>query len=156
VIAIVGDGAMQMNGNAELVTVKQYWKRWKNPAFIVMVLVNNDLNEVTWEQRALAGDPKFPAAQDVIEFPYAAYGELLGFTGIRVDRPDDIAPAWDTALTADRPVVIEFMTDPNVPPPPPHISREQALAYAAALAKVDPDEWKIIKQSAKQLLAAIE
>lgn len=155
VIATVGDGAMQMNGNAELLTVKQYWRRWSNPTFIVTVLVNNDLNQVTWEQRALAGDPKFPAAQDVVEFPYASYGEMLGFTGIRVERPDDIAPAWETALMADRPVVIEFLTDPNVPPLPPHISREQALAYASALAKVDPDEWNIIRQSAKQLLASL-
>jgi pyruvate dehydrogenase (quinone) len=154
VLAMVGDGAMQMNGSAELVTVKQYWKRWSDPRFIVMVLVNHDLNQVTWEQRALAGDPKFSAAQDVVDFPYAAYGEMLGFKGIHVDRPDDIATAWEQAFTADRPVVIEFITDPNVPPLPPHITWEQARAYLAALAKVDPDEWAIIKQSTKQVLSA--
>ncbi|MBV8062500.1 MAG: thiamine pyrophosphate-requiring protein [Nevskia sp.] len=156
VLAMVGDGAMQMNGNGELLTVKQYWKRWKDPRFIVMVLVNHDLNQVTWEQRVLAGDPKFSAAQDVIDFPYAAYGEMLGFKGIRVDKPEDIGLAWDQALAADRPVVIEFITDPNVPPLPPHITGEQMKAYLGALAKVDPDEWGIIKQSAKQLLAVTE
>lgn len=154
VLAMVGDGAMQMNGNAELVTVAQYWKRWKNPNFIVMVLVNHDLNQVTWEQRVLAGDPKYPTAQDVIDFPYAAYGEMLGFRGIRVDNPDDIQRAWQEAFSSDRPVVIEFITDPNVPPLPPHITKEQILSYMSALGKVDPDQWGIIKQSAKQFLSA--
>ena len=152
VIAIVGDGAMQMNGNAEMLTVKQYWRRWKNPTFIVLVLSNQDLNMVTWEQRVLAGDPKFPASQDVIDFPYAQYGGMLGLKGIKVDKTEEIASAWDLALAADRPVIIEFVTDPNVPPLPPHLSSEQALAYLRTLIKVDPDEWQIIKQSAKQLL----
>ncbi|MBV8405101.1 MAG: thiamine pyrophosphate-requiring protein [Gammaproteobacteria bacterium] len=152
VIAVVGDGAMQMNGNAELLTVKQYWRRWENPCFIVLVLVNHDLNMVTWEQRVLAGDPKFPAAQEVVDFPYAQYGGMLGLKGIRVDKAADIAAAWDLALAADRPVVIEFVTDPNVPPLPPHLTSEQALDYLRALIKVDPDQWQIIKQSAKQLL----
>ena len=153
VLAMVGDGAMQMNGNAELLTVQQYWKQWSNPSFIVMVLVNHDLNQVTWEQRVLAGDPKFAAAQDVIDFPYSRYGEMLGFLGIRVERPEDIGAAWDAALAASRPVVIEFITDPDVPPLPPHITGDQVKAYLGALAKVDPDQWGIIKQSAKQLLA---
>jgi pyruvate dehydrogenase (quinone) len=155
VIAMVGDGAMQMNGNAELVTVKQYWERWKNPCFIVLVLVNHDLNQVTWEQRALAGDPKYPAAQDVVDFPYSAYGEMLGFKGIRVERPEDIRSAWQQALSADRPVVIEFITDPDVPPLPPHITKEQMLAMLRTLGKGDPDQWGIIKQSAKQMLAGL-
>ena len=116
VIAIAGDGAMQMNGLAELITVKQYWSRWSNPSFVVMVLVNGDLNEVTWEQRALAGDPKFDAAQNVEPFAYAKYAELLGFEGIRIDRPDDIVAGWQRALSAAKPVLIEFHTDPNVPP----------------------------------------
>ncbi|HEY9545150.1 MAG TPA: thiamine pyrophosphate-requiring protein [Solimonas sp.] len=154
VIAMVGDGAMQMNGNAELLTVKQYWKRWQDPRFIVMVLANHDLNQVTWEQRALAGDPKFEAAQNVVDFPYSRYGEMLGFKGIRVDKPDDIGAAWDLALTSDRPVVIEFITDPDVPPLPPHITWEQAKALMGTLRKGDPDEGGIIKQSAKQLLAS--
>lgn len=151
VLAMVGDGAMQMNGNAELVTVKQYWEGWSDPRFVVMVLVNHDLNQVTWEQRALAGDPKFPAAQDVIDFPYARYGELLGFKGIRVETPEDIAAGWAEAFAADRPVVIEFLADPNVPPLPPHISWAQAKAYMSALFKGDPNEVGIVTQSVKQM-----
>ncbi|WP_263138801.1 thiamine pyrophosphate-requiring protein [Pseudomonas sp. RIT-PI-AD] len=153
VIAIVGDGAMQMNGNAELVTAQQYWKRWSSPTFIVLVLNNHDLNQVTWEQRALGGDPKFSEAQDVIDFPYARYAEMLGFKGIRVDDPERIAEAWRDALAADRPVVIEFVTDPSVPPLPPHISLEQSRALLGSILHGDPNTWDVIKQSAKQLLS---
>jgi pyruvate dehydrogenase (quinone) len=155
VLAIVGDGAMQMNGNAELVTVKEYWKRWANPCFVVLVLHNNDLNQVTWEQRALAGDPKFAPAQDVEEFPYAKYAELLGFKGIRVDDPTELGRAWDEAFAADRPVLLEVIADPDVPPLPPHISWAQAKAYMTALAKVDPDQGGIIRQSVRQVLAGV-
>ncbi len=155
VIAMVGDGAMQMNGSSELVTVKQYWQRWSNPCFVVLVIVNHDLNQVTWEQRALSGDPKFPIAQDVVEFPYAEYAELLGFKGIRVERPEDIRSAWQEALSANRPVVIEFITDPDVPPLPPHITKDQMMAILSTLGKGDPDQWGIIKQSAKQLFASL-
>jgi pyruvate dehydrogenase (quinone) len=152
VLAMVGDGAMQMNGNAELVTVKQYWEQWSDPRFIVMVLVNHDLNQVTWEQRALEGDPKFEAAQDVVDFPYAKYGTLLGFKGIRVEKPEDIGDGWKDALAADRPCVIEFLADPDVPPLPPHITWSQAKAYLTALAKGDPDQSGIVRQSAKQMM----
>jgi pyruvate dehydrogenase (quinone) len=155
VIAMVGDGAMQMNGNSELVTVKQYWKQWSDPRFVVLVLANHDLNQVTWEQRALAGDPKFEAAQDVVDFPYARYAELLGFEGIRVERPEDIGDAWDAAFAADRPVVVEFVTDPDVPPLPPHISWAQAKAYMTTLAKHDPDEAGILRQSLRQIFAGV-
>jgi Thiamine pyrophosphate-requiring enzymes [acetolactate synthase, pyruvate dehydrogenase (cytochrome), glyoxylate carboligase, phosphonopyruvate decarboxylase] len=155
VLAFVGDGAMQMNGNAELVTVEQYWQRWSDPRFIVMVLVNHDLNQVTWEQRALAGDPKYKAAQDVIDFPYARYGEMLGFKGIRVERPEDIAEGWKKALAADRPCVIEFVTDPDVPPLPPHITWDQARAYLSALVKGDPDSSGIIRQSVRQMIKGV-
>ncbi|WP_286786567.1 MULTISPECIES: thiamine pyrophosphate-requiring protein [Pseudomonas] len=151
VIAMVGDGAMQMNGNAELVTVQQYWKRWSNPTFIVLVLNNGDLNQVTWEQRAIGGDPKFAPAQDVIDFPYARYAEMLGFRGIRVDSPEAVADAWREAFAADRPVLIEFVADPNVPPLPPHIEFEQARHFLGAL-RSDPDRWAMIKQSARQIL----
>jgi len=155
VLAIVGDGAMQMNGNAELITVKQYWERWSNPCFVVMVLANHDLNQVTWEQRALAGDPKFEAAQDVEDFPYARYAEMLGFKGIRVDRPEDIGAAWEAAFAADRPVLIEFIADPDVPPLPPHITWSQAKAYMTALGKGDPDEIGIIRQSLRDVFAGV-
>lgn len=151
VLAIVGDGAMQMNGNSELLTVQQYWRRWSDPCFVVMVLVNHDLNQVTWEQRVLSGDPKYREAQNVIDFPYARYAELLGFEGIRIERPEEIAQGWQRAFRAKRPVVIEFVTDPEVPPLPPHISFEQARAYTASLAKGDPHRWRVLKNSVKQL-----
>jgi len=150
VLAIVGDGAMQMNGNAELVTVKQYCKRWADPNFVVMVLVNRDLNQVTWEQRALAGDPKFAPAQDVEDFPYAEYARLLGFKGIRVERPDDILDAWRDAFATPGPVVIEFVTDPDVPPLPPHITLEQAKAFMRSLTK-DPDAARMIRQAWREV-----
>jgi pyruvate dehydrogenase (quinone) len=152
VIAFVGDGAMQMNGNAELVTVKEYWRRWPDKRFIVMVLSNGDLNQVTWEQRALAGDPKFPAAQDVEPFPYAEYAGLLGFAGLKVERPEEIGAAWDEALAADRPVVLEFVADPDVPPLPPHITWDQARAYMSALFAGDPDAGGIVRQSVKHMV----
>lgn len=155
VIALVGDGAMQMNGNAELVTVEKYWKTWRDPRFIVLVLNNRDLNQVTWEQRALAGDPKYEASQDVPDFPYARYAESLGFLGIKVDQPEDIAPAWERAFAADRPVLLEAYTDPNVPPLPPHITFEQAKAYLSALFGGDPDAWGMVKASAKEIASTI-
>ncbi|MGH8513868.1 MAG: thiamine pyrophosphate-dependent enzyme, partial [Gammaproteobacteria bacterium] len=151
VIALVGDGAMQMNGNSELITAVKYWKRWSNPKLIVCVLNNRDLNQVTWEQRVMQGDPKFEASQDIPDFPYARYAELLGFVGIRVDQPEDIGPAWERALAADRPVVLEAITDPNVPPLPPHITLEQAKGYISALLKGDPDALGIIKQSFREV-----
>jgi pyruvate dehydrogenase (quinone) len=155
VIALVGDGAMQMNGNAELVTVEKYWKTWRDPRFIVLVLNNRDLNQVTWEQRALAGDPKYEASQEVPDFPYARYAESLGFLGIKVDKPEDIVPAWERAFAADRPVLLEAYTDPNVPPLPPHITFEQAKAYLSALFGGDPDAWGMVKASAKEIASTV-
>src|SRR5947199_10064921 len=112
VLAIEGDGAMQMNGNAELLTVAKYWHRWATPTFVVLVLHNNDLNQVTWEQRAMEGDPKFEASQDIPDFDYARYAELCGLQGIRVEKPDDIGPAWDRAFDSAVPTVIDVVTDP--------------------------------------------
>ncbi len=146
-IALVGDGAMQMNGNAELVTVAKYWQQWSDPRLIVLVLHNNDLNQVTWEQRAQEGDPKVALTQDLPDFPYAQYAQMLGLHGIRVDSPDAVGAAWDEALAADRPVVLEAITDPNVPPLPPHITLEQAKAFGSALLKRDPDAAGIMRQS---------
>ena len=146
-VALVGDGAMQMNGMSELITIAKYWKRWSDPRLIVMVLNNHDLNQVTWEQRAMQGDPKFEASQDLPDVPYARYAELLGLKGIRVDDPGQVGAAWDQALGADRPVVLEAITDPNVPPLPPHISLEQARAMLSALAKGDVDRRGVIRQT---------
>jgi pyruvate dehydrogenase (quinone) len=152
VIALVGDGAMQMNGNAELITVAKYWKEWKDPRCIILVLNNRDLNMVTWEQRVMAGDPKLPATQDLPDFPYARYAESLGLKGIRVDRPEQISRAWDEALSADRPVVYEAYVDPNVPPIPPHLSLEQAKHFAQSLLKGDVDTGGILRQSLKGMV----
>jgi pyruvate dehydrogenase (quinone) len=152
VIAMVGDGAMQMNGNGELVTVAKYWKEWKDPRFIILVLNNRDLNQVTWEQRVMAGDPKLPATQDLPDFPYARYAESLGLKGIRVDKPEQLARAWDEALGADRPVVFEAYVDPDVPPLPPHITFEQAKHFAQSVLKGDPDASGILRQSIKGMV----
>jgi pyruvate dehydrogenase (quinone) len=149
VIALVGDGAMQMNGINELITIAQYWKKWSDPRLVVLVLHNNDLNQVTWEMRAMEGDPKFEAAQYIPDCPYAQWAESLGLKGIRVDTPNEVGAAWDEALSADRPVVLEAITDPDVPPLPPHIDLDQAKALTFALAKRDPDAVGIIKQSFK-------
>jgi pyruvate dehydrogenase (quinone) len=147
VLALVGDGAMQMNGNNELLTVAKYWKRWKDPRWIVLVLNNRDLNMVTWEERVLAGDPKFEASQELLDFPFAKYAEMLGLKGIRLDRPDNIVPALEEALTADRPVVIDAHTDPEVPPLPPHITITQARKFAGSMLSGDADAGHAIRQS---------
>jgi pyruvate dehydrogenase (quinone) len=153
VLALVGDGALQMNGMNELITLAKYWHKWSDPRFVVLALNNRDLNQVTWEMRAQAGDPKFEASQDVPDFRYSKYAEQLGFKGIFVDRPDQLAQAWTDAFAADRPVVLEAFTDPDVPPLPPHISLKQAQAFASTLIKGDPSEWRVIKETAKELVA---
>jgi pyruvate dehydrogenase (quinone) len=140
---------MQMNGINALIDVVKYRDRWSDPRFVVLVLNNRDLNQVTWEQRVMAGDPKLEASQVVPDFPYARYAELLGLTGIRVDAPDQVGDAWDRALAADGPVVLEAVTDPEVPPLPPHIEFEQAKNLAAALARRDPAAGRIVRQSVK-------
>ena len=151
-IALVGDGAMQMNGMNELITAAKYWRRWSDPRLIVAVLNNQDLNQVTWEQRVLEGDPKFEASQDIPDVSYARFAELIGLKGIRVETPDEIAPAWEEALAADRPCVLDFVTDPEVPPLPPHITFEQAKMFALAVAKGDPGRRAMIEQSLKDKL----
>ena len=150
VIAIAGDGAMQMNGINALVTIARAWTEWRNPRLTIMVLNNADLNMVSWEQRATAGDPKFPASQDLPGFPYADYARLLGLGGIRVVGPAQVGPSWDEALSADRPTLVEMVTDPNVPPTPPHITAKQMKAYLSALLKGDPDARSLIVASAKE------
>jgi pyruvate dehydrogenase (quinone) len=133
VIALVGDGAMLMNGINGLVTIAHEWKHWSDPRLIVMVLANRDLNQVTWEQRVMVGDPKFMPSQVVPEFGFARYAELLGLQGIRVEKPEDVGPAWDQALAATRPVVFEAITDPEVPTLPPHITFDQAVKFSESL-----------------------
>jgi len=155
VIALVGDGAMQMNNMAELITVAKYWRRWADRRWIVCVFNNQDLNQVTWEQRAMEGDPKFAASQDIPDVPYHRFAELIGLKGIFVDNPDALGAAWDEALAADRPVVLEVKTDPDVPPLPPHITLEQAKKFAQAMVKGDPNERGMITGAARQFLSKL-
>ncbi|HEY0517499.1 MAG TPA: thiamine pyrophosphate-requiring protein [Solirubrobacteraceae bacterium] len=155
VIALVGDGAMQMNGLAELITVAKYRERWGDQRLIVMVLNNRDLNQVTWEQRAMSGEPKFVESQSLPDVDYARWAELIGLNGIRVERPEQVGEAWDRALAADRPTVLDVVTDPEVPPLPPHITLEQARSFASAIAKGDPARRRIIAQSIRQKLPEI-
>ena len=149
-LALVGDGAMQMNGMAELITAVKYFHQWDDPRLVVLVLNNQDLNQVTWEQRAMQGDPKNPMTQRIPELNYAAYADLIGLKGIRVETPDEIESAWDQAFSADRPVVIDALCDPNVPPLPPHITVKEAKAFASALRRGDPDMRDVVTQSFKE------
>jgi pyruvate dehydrogenase (quinone) len=146
---------MQMNGNAELITIAKYWRQWRDPRLIVLVLNNRDLNQVTWEQRVLNGDPKYDASQSLPDFPYARYAELVGLRGIRVDEPNAIGAAWSRAMRADQPVVLEAYTDPNTPPLPPHVKFDQAKAYMSSLLKGDPQARGIIEQSAKEVAESL-
>lgn len=150
VIALVGDGAMQMNGISGLITIAKVWREWRNPRLTIMVLNNGDLNQVTWEQRAMEGDPKFEASQNLPDFPYAAYADLLGLNGIRVDKPEDVGAAWERALASDVPTVLEMVTDPEVPPLPPQISGKQAKAYFSALIQRDPEAVRMVTSSFKE------
>ncbi|GCE06033.1 thiamine pyrophosphate-requiring protein [Dictyobacter aurantiacus] len=154
-IALTGDGAMQMNGLNEMLTVAKYWKRWSDPRLIFLVLNNRDLNQVTWEMRIEAGNAKLESTQDLPDFPYASYADSIGLKGIRVDRPEDVASAWDAALSADRPVIFEAYTSANVATLPPHITFEQAKNYTSALLKGDPEEGGIIKESIKGVVEGI-
>ncbi len=155
VFALAGDGAMQMNGNNVLVTVKKYWEEWKDPRFIVLVLNNRDLNMVTWELRAQAREPKFEAAQVLPDFPYAKYAESLGLIGLRVDKPEDVAKTWDAALSADRPVLVEAVTDPEFPMLPPHVTLKEARAFAESVAKGDPDRKHMIAETLRAAAASV-
>jgi pyruvate dehydrogenase (quinone) len=153
VMALVGDGAMQMNGMNELITLSRYWRKWKDPRFIVLVMNNRDLNMVSWEQRVLGGQPKFSGSQDLPDFSYAEYAARLGLGGLRMESPDTVAATWAAALDSDRPVVVEAVVDPNVPPLPPHITLKQARNYLSALMRGDPDAAGIVKAAVKEMLA---
>ncbi|WP_434623834.1 thiamine pyrophosphate-requiring protein [Pseudomonas sp. Z1-29] len=155
VIALVGDGAMQMNNMAELITVAKYWRSWTDSTWICAVFNNQDLNQVTWEQRVMEGDPKFEASQNIPDVPYHLFAESIGLKGILVDQESDVASAWEQALAAERPVLIEFRTDPDVPPLPPHIKLEQAKKFASTLLQGDPNERGIVVETAKQVLGAL-
>jgi pyruvate dehydrogenase (quinone) len=150
VLALVGDGAMQMNGINALITVAHHRKRFQDPRFVILVLNNGDLNMVTWEQRGTEGDPKFEASQDLPAFSYAEYARMLGLGGIRVDQPELVGLALEEALAADTPMLVEMMTDPNVPPIPPQVSGKQLTQYAKALLQGDPQALEVARATAKE------
>ncbi|MEP7177478.1 MAG: thiamine pyrophosphate-requiring protein [Pseudonocardiales bacterium] len=149
-IAFAGDGAMQMNGLAELITISRYWQQWADPRLVVAVLHNNDLNQVTWELRAMGGAPKFNESQTLPDIDYASFARSVGLLAINVDATDQIGPAWDAALGADRPTVLDVRCDPDVPPIPPRATFAQAKATASALLHGDEDTWGVLKQGIKQ------
>ena len=153
--ALVGDGAMQMNGINELITIAKYWQEWSDPRLVVAVLHNNDLNQVTWELRAMEGSPSFLPSQQLPDFPYAGYATSLGLLGIKVEKPEDVGAAWDQALAADRPCLVEFVTDPAVPPIPPHATWEQLKATAQSFVRGDADRWGMVKEGVRSKLAEI-
>jgi len=148
-IAFAGDGAMQMNGLAELITVKHYWREWSDPRLVVAVLHNNDLNQVTWEMRAMGGVPAFRESQALPDVDYAGFAESLGLLGIHVQDPDDVGPAWEKALATDRPTLLDVRTDPDIPPIPPHATFEQARNSAEAMIKGDDSAWGVVKEGVK-------
>jgi pyruvate dehydrogenase (quinone) len=143
---------MQMNGLAELITIKRYWEQWADPRLIVAVLHNDDLNQVTWEMRAMAGAPKFVESQRLPDVDYARFAAGLGLQAIAIDKPGDLASGWDRALAADRPTVLDVRTDPNVPPVPPHATLEQVSDAAKAMLAGDEDRWGVIKEGVKTKL----
>ena len=153
VIGFIGDGAMQMNGLNVMITVSKYWRRWSNPRFILMVLNNEDLNQVTWEERVQLGDGKTPLTQTIPNFPYHKYAELLGFKGIYCDDPERVGAAWDEALASNRPVIMNMKADPNVPPLPPHITLKDAKNFLTMMAD-EPELASVIKNSARQMLTS--
>jgi pyruvate dehydrogenase (quinone) len=147
VIAFVGDGAFQMNGMNELLTVAKYHERWSDQRLVFCVFNNQDLNMVTWEQRVLTGDPMYPATQRIPDFPAARYAELVGLHGIRVEQPDDLARAWEEVLAAGRPAVLEAVVDPEIPPLPPHIPGDQMKNMTRAMVKGDPQAVGVMEKS---------
>jgi pyruvate dehydrogenase (quinone) len=153
VVAMVGDGAMQMNGINELITIGKYWQDWADPRLVVCVLHNNDLNQVTWELRAMGGSPQFLPSQHLPDFPYAGYARSLGLVGINAEKPEEVVPAWEEAFAADRPVVVEFHTDPAIPPIPPHATWSQIENAVAAIVRGDADRVDVIKEGVKVKVA---
>jgi pyruvate dehydrogenase (quinone) len=142
---------MQMIGINGLIDLARYRDRWSGP-LVVLVLNNGDLNQVTWEQRVLAGDAKLETSQDLPAFDFAAYARQLGLEGIRVETPGEVGPAWDRALAADDPVLLDVVTDPEVPPLPPHIRMEHAKGMASSLLHGDPEAGRVVRQTMREKL----
>lgn len=155
VVCFVGDGAMQMNGLAELITVAKYYREWDDPRMVVAVVHNNDLSQVTWELRAMGGAPKFDPSQDLPDIDYAGFAAGLGLGAITVTDPDRLAPAWQDALSADRPCVLDVHVDPNVPPIPPHATAEQVQNVLRSILAGDENRWRFVKEGVKAKFAEL-
>jgi pyruvate dehydrogenase (quinone) len=149
VIAFEGDGAMQMNGLAELITIKRYWPEWSDPRLVVAILHNNDLNQVTWEMRALAGSPKFEESQNLPDVDYAAFAASLGLGAKTITDPEALGPAWQDVLRADRPYVLDVHCDPSIPPIPPHATLQQMKSAGGALLQGDANRLSVLKEGIK-------
>ena len=154
VLAFIGDGAMQMNGLNEMITISKYWRKWSDPRLIVMVLNNQDLNQVTWEERVQLGEGKTESTQAIPDFAYHSYAELLGLKGIVVRETEQIGPAWDEAFRADRPVIMNVYADPNVPALPPHIAFKDATNFLSMM-RTEPELGSVVKNSIKQVFASV-
>jgi pyruvate dehydrogenase (quinone) len=152
VVALMGDGAMQMNGMAELLTIGRYRDRWADQRLIVCVLHNNDLNQVTWELRAMGGAPKFEESQVLPDVSYADFATAVGITGITVREPDQLRPAWERAFAATGPTVIDVYCDPEVPPIPPHATLDEAVSMVESVLGGDPSAVHMVVQGAKEKL----
>ena len=151
-ICLIGDGAFQMLGMNGMITIAKYWKEWSDPRLVILVLNNHDLNMVTWEQRAMLGDPRYDASQGVPDIPYAEYAKLLGLDGIKIDDPKKLAEGLDLAFSAHKPVLIEACTDPSVPMLPPHIDLKEMKAFGSAMTGGDSKAWDVIKQTYKDVV----
>jgi pyruvate dehydrogenase (quinone) len=155
VVALAGDGAMQMNGLAELLTIRRYWREWSDPRLVVCVFHNNDLSHVTWELRAMGGAPKFEESQTLPEVSYADVAHTMGWRAIAVDNPDSVGPAWEEALAAEEPVLLDVRTDPEVPPIPPHVTYDETTSMIEAILKGDPNGWHVVGEIAKNKAAEL-
>ncbi|HVX43764.1 MAG TPA: thiamine pyrophosphate-requiring protein [Mycobacteriales bacterium] len=148
-VVFEGDGAMQMNGLAELITIRRYWEEWSDPRLVVAVLHNNDLNQVTWEMRAMQGAPKFVESQSLPDVDYAAFAESIGLRAMSIDHPDQLGSAWEQAFSADRPMLLDVRCDPDVPPIPPHATFEQMKLSAESILQGDENRWGVLKEGVK-------
>ncbi|MBA8990963.1 pyruvate dehydrogenase (quinone) [Curtobacterium pusillum] len=152
-VCTIGDGAFQMLGMNELITVKKYLASWPNQQLVIVVMHNDDLGQVSWEMRTEDGNPMWRGSQDVETMDYAGYAELLGFTGIAVHDDDEVEAAVERAFENPGVTLIDAYVSRNVPPLPPHITAEYAMNTAKSLLKGDPVELGVVKDSAKAMAA---
>jgi pyruvate dehydrogenase (quinone) len=139
---------------AELITIAKYRERWADQRLVVCVFNNEDLNEVTWEQRVMNGNPRYDASQDIPDVRYSQFAEMIGLKGIFVDDPERLGDAWDQALSADCPTVLEVKTDREIAPLPPHITFAQAKKFVSSMAR-DDSAGHVIRDTARQVFNAV-